>query len=118
MVLLGPVWKAPCGVCGAYTRAMGDAVVRRAWVFSGRVQGVGFRARARGIASRPPLAGRVTGWVRNEPDGTVRLEAQGDAGDLEGLLAAVLAEMGPLVSGAREVPAEPVPGESAFTIAR
>jgi acylphosphatase len=48
-------------------------MIRRRIVFEGRVQGVGFRARARLAAQGQP----VTGWVRNEPDGTVTLEAQG-----------------------------------------
>lgn len=40
---------------------------------SGWVQGVGFRYRAKNAALRLG----VTGWVRNEWDGTVELEAQG-----------------------------------------
>jgi acylphosphatase len=47
--------------------------MRRRFVFSGRVQGVGFRATARHIARNHPLSG----WVRNDPDGTVTLELQG-----------------------------------------
>lgn len=51
----------------------------------GRVQGVGFRhfttTRARKLS--------VTGWVRNEPDGSVRLEAEGDEAALTSLLDAV-----------------------------
>ena len=39
----------------------------------GRVQGVGFRAFTR---RRARMLG-LTGWVRNEPDGSVRLEAEG-----------------------------------------
>ena len=41
-------------------------------VFHGRVQGVGFRARTRDLAERHG----IEGWVRNEPDGTVRCVAQ------------------------------------------
>ena len=48
-------------------------VTRQRIIFQGRVQGVGFRVRTRGIANRF----NITGWVRNEPDGTVMLEAQG-----------------------------------------
>ncbi len=52
---------------------------------TGRVQGVGFRnftqMRARQLG--------VTGWVRNEKDGSVRLEAEGPRGALEDLLDAV-----------------------------
>ena len=42
-------------------------------VFHGRVQGVGFRFTTRKLA----LEEGVVGWVRNEPDGTVRMVAQG-----------------------------------------
>ena len=48
---------------------------------SGRVQGVGFRAYVRGWARKLAL----TGWVRNEPDGTVRVVAEGDGAALDRL---------------------------------
>ena len=44
-------------------------------VFSGRVQGVGFRFTALNIASRCQL----TGYVRNIPEGDVEMVAQGPA---------------------------------------
>ena len=47
--------------------------VRRHIVFHGRVQGVGFRYTAKYLAQSLEL----TGWVRNEYDGTVTLEVQG-----------------------------------------
>ncbi len=43
-------------------------------VFRGRVQGVGFRYTAQSIARRHP----ITGYVRNLPDGSVELVAQGE----------------------------------------
>ena len=74
------------------------------------MQGVGFRARARDTARAHP----VTGWVRNEPDGTVCLEAQ-DA------VRAYLADLRRRVSGLVErefaVEARVVPSEQGFTIA-
>ena len=54
---------------------------RRAYRVEGRVQGVGFRAFVVREARRLGLAG----WVRNEPDGTVALEAEGEAAGLEAL---------------------------------
>lgn len=48
-------------------------IVRRHMIIHGSVQGVGFRYRARYAADGL----RVTGWVRNEWDGTVEMEAQG-----------------------------------------
>lgn len=47
--------------------------VRKHIVFHGRVQGVGFRYTAKYLAQSLEL----TGWVRNEYDGTVTLEIQG-----------------------------------------
>lgn len=48
-------------------------IVRKHMKISGRVQGVGFRFRA----SHAARGLGITGWVRNEWDGTVELEAQG-----------------------------------------
>ena len=47
--------------------------VRRRFRFSGNVQGVGFRYEASMIAGELGL----TGWARNESDGTVTVEAEG-----------------------------------------
>lgn len=58
------------------------AEIRRAATIRGRVQGVSFRWYTREEAERLG----VTGWVRNDADGTVRLEVQGDPHDVEALL--------------------------------
>ena len=47
--------------------------VRKRIVFHGRVQGVGFRYTAKYLAQSM----RLTGWVKNEYDGTVLMEVQG-----------------------------------------
>lgn len=60
-------------------------VIRVLVNYQGRVQGVGFRATARGIARRFPVAG----WVRNEADGSVALVVEGLPEDVEQFLAAV-----------------------------
>ena len=49
------------------------AEVRRRMRFHGRVQGVGFRYTAKYLAQ----SFRLTGWVKNEYDGTVLMEIQG-----------------------------------------
>ena len=55
-------------------------------LFSGRVQGVGFRYAVASIAER--FAG-VTGWVRNLEDGRVELLCEGARPDLEAFLAGI-----------------------------
>ena len=58
-----------------------DRVCRRV-IYSGRVQGVGFRYSTASIARRFPVAG----YVRNRPDGTVELVAEGNANILREFL--------------------------------
>ncbi|MDX2131010.1 MAG: acylphosphatase [Planctomycetota bacterium] len=82
--------------------------------YSGRVQGVGFRATVRSIASGHP----ITGWVRNDPAGTVTLEAQGAATDVEGFLAAVRGGAPGYIASERRENAELAPDESGFEIRR
>ena len=67
-------------------------MVRRHIIFYGSVQGVGFRFRARNAAK---LYG-CTGWVRNEPDGTVAMEIQGSEEQISCVIAAI--EQGRFVS--------------------
>ena len=49
-------------------------IVRKHIKFYGRVQGVGFRYRAEKSVS---IYG-IKGWIRNNDDGTVEMEAQGE----------------------------------------
>ncbi len=48
-------------------------------IFTGHVQGVGFRYTARGIAKQYP----VSGYVRNLSDGTVEMLVQGAPADID-----------------------------------
>ncbi len=48
-------------------------MVRKHYRFTGRVQGVGFRYRARHAA----VGMCITGWAKNEWDGSVEMEVQG-----------------------------------------
>lgn len=60
------------------------AQVRHTVLFSGRVQGVFFRATTQDVVR----AYRVTGFVRNLPDGRVELVAEGEAAELEAFIQA------------------------------
>lgn len=61
---------------------MNHDILRRRWRFTGRVQGVGFRYFAACAAQKLGL----TGWVANNWDGSVTLEAQGPRAQLDELV--------------------------------
>lgn len=92
-------------------RASGGSVRRRV-VYVGRVQGVGFRFTAVTIAERFG----VSGFVRNLPDGTVELEAQGTPQEVDAFLAEVdrVMRANILEKQVETAPAEP--GEEGFEI--
>ena len=52
---------------------------RRVIVYSGNVQGVGFRYSTRAIAANYP----IVGYVRNQPDGSVQVQTEGSKAELE-----------------------------------
>ena len=56
--------------------------VREQIVFTGRVQGVGFRYKLFYLAD----AFRVTGWVKNEYDGSVQAQLQGKPEELDQII--------------------------------
>ena len=58
-------------------------------IFSGRVQGVGFRYTTKSIAANH----EVVGYVTNLPDGRVRMEAEGDRVELDDFLQALMRRM-------------------------
>ena len=60
-------------------------MIRKRIVFSGWVQGVGFRWRARQAAQ---LFG-CTGWVKNEYDGSVTMEIQGSEEQIDQVILAI-----------------------------
>ncbi|MBR3298544.1 MAG: acylphosphatase [Clostridia bacterium] len=59
--------------------------VRKHIVFTGSVQGVGFRWRAAGAANMH----HCTGWVKNEWDGSVSMEIQGFEEDINKVIFAI-----------------------------
>lgn len=81
-------------------------------IYSGYVQGVGFRYTARMLASRLP----VSGWVRNLSDGTVELEVQGEKDEVESYLRQLATEMKHHISEARVEWIAPVEGEEGFKV--
>lgn len=82
--------------------------------YGGRVQGVGFRATAAHVAG----GHAVTGWVRNNPDGSVSLECQGEASAVDGFLDDVARRMGRKIASAHRSTLGADPGETGFTIRR
>lgn len=60
-------------------------IIRQHMKISGSVQGVGFRYRTKYAANGLG----ITGWVRNEWDGTVELEAQGTLEQINKMLTMV-----------------------------
>ena len=77
-------------------------MIRRHISFTGWVQGVGFRYRARHAAS---LYG-CTGWVRNEWDGSVTMEIQGGPEAIDRVIQAIGAGRSVQIEGmkGKEIP--------------
>ena len=65
------------------------ALICKRVLYSGRVQGVGFRYTAQGLAADYPVAG----YVRNLTSGEVELVAEGEDSVVEAFLAAVAQRM-------------------------
>ena len=85
---------------------MVDEKVRARVVFRGMVQGVGFRYTTRSIAS----GYAVTGYVENEPDGSVELVAEGRREEVEAFIEEVSRRMGRYIRD-RQVERGPARGE-------
>jgi acylphosphatase len=77
-------------------------------LFSGQVQGVGFRYTANRIAGRY----NITGFVRNLPDGDVEMLAQGPEQDIDNCLADIQDHFAGYI---RDTRIEPVPCNSRHT---
>jgi acylphosphatase len=74
--------------------------------YSGRVQGIGFRYTARSIAA----GRRVTGFVRNLPDGRVRLVVEGAPDEVQAFIESLQAEIGGYIHEA-QVSVRPATGQ-------
>ncbi|MBY0308182.1 MAG: acylphosphatase [Phycisphaerales bacterium] len=84
--------------------------------FRGRVQGVGFRATTREVVLRRPA--RLTGWVRNEPDGSVQIELQGDAAAIDAALNELRSAMSRYIRSMTRIEIPETRDDGPFTIAR
>lgn len=82
--------------------------------YRGVVQGVGFRATCRSLAR----GFAVSGFVRNLPDGSVELEAQGDRAEVDAFLAAIRRHWGDAIERADTATASVVAGEAEFVVRR
>lgn len=82
--------------------------------YSGRVQGVGFRATAQAAADGCP----VSGWVRNEFDGSVMMEVQGSPEAIEKVLEAIRMRLRRHITREERSTLEDLPDELEFTIRR
>ena len=90
----------------------GHAPIRVVARISGRVQRVGYRAAAQREARRLGL----TGWARNEPDGSVTVEAEGDPGAVDLFLAwCATGPRGAVVASVERTPIA-LAGDRDFTI--
>ena len=94
------------------TRSPDDPIARR-FLVRGRVQGVGFRW----FVEREAHILKIAGWVRNNPDSTVEVLAQGTREQLAGLHQRL--REGPRAARIDEVEVtnvDPTPGLTAFQI--
>ena len=85
--------------------------IARRVLYSGRVQGVGFRATTRRVASGFDVAGTV----RNLADGRVEVVVEGEEGEVRGFLDAIRGRMSGNVTDASESATYPT-GAVAFDV--
>lgn len=86
-------------------------IIRRHYIFRGDVQGVGFRYRA----SHAAAYYGVSGYVRNCMDGSVEMEAEGTAHDIDDMILSI--EKGHYICiEDMEVKTMPVCGEHSFHV--
>jgi acylphosphatase len=88
-------------------------IERRQVIYSGRVQGVGFRYTASQIAQ----SYAVTGFVRNRDDGRVELVAEGTPEELDRFLTQLASRMTSYIRSAEATTSPPTGQYTAFEIA-
>ncbi len=78
------------------------------------MQGVGFRATARDLAG----AYALSGWVRNDAEGTVTLEAQGQSDEIERYIAELRTTLHRNIKGMTATDIGVINDEEGFRITR
>ncbi|MCC5849422.1 MAG: acylphosphatase [Verrucomicrobia bacterium] len=79
----------------------------------GEVQGVGFRFTTRALSQKHA----VKGWVRNQPDGSVRIEAEGGSEALDRFFLAVkTSRLGPGITRWEETRGPPTDMAEGFDV--
>jgi acylphosphatase len=94
-----------------FLRRINPVTIGKHVIYSGDVQGVGFRMTAYRLAERSGVAG----FVRNLADGSVELLAEGEPAQVERFLAGVRSVMGNCIHSV-EVRDEPPTQRSGFQI--
>ena len=87
-------------------------MIRRRIVFTGQVQGVGFRWRA----AQAARLYNCTGWCRNEWDGSVVMEIQGEESDIDRVIQAIEAGKYIWIRNMDVTPMIPETGEYGFYV--
>ena len=87
-------------------------VIRAHLVFTGRVQGVGFRYRASHLAGHYG----VTGWIRNNYDGSVEAEMQGREEILDQIIQSLKQDSYIRIDWVTRDRMEPKPEERRFSV--
>lgn len=90
----------------------GGEAARAVVQYRGDVQGVGFRM----TALRQAAGAEVHGWVRNEPDGSVRLEVEGVRPQVERFLQRVRSALETHIEDEQILWEPPSGAEGGFTI--
>jgi acylphosphatase len=86
--------------------------IRRRILYTGRVQGVGFRQTTCMISN----SHAVTGFVRNLPDGKVEAVVEGEASEVERFGAAIADEMRGYIRDVRVESGQPTGEFSGFAV--
>lgn len=90
----------------------GGGVIRCHIIYTGRVQGVCFRAISQELSRRR----RVVGYVRNLPEGTVEMEVEGTSDEVKAYLADVAQEFSHNITDIRRTKLPPRGDETRFEI--